>query len=117
MPQFVSVLGKLHPAEEVVQLPLSHEDLLAGKSPVYKGRDRGALSMLAEQGYAVEDETGPIFYDGTEERYQGKRFKIVDLPGRDCRTEPDNIRQSRELGFKSVGEWLHVMFDVNLEEA
>lgn len=117
MPSFVSVLGKFHPAEEVVQLQLSQEDLIAGKNPVYRGADRASLSLLVEQGYAKEDKDGPIHYSGDDPQYVGKRYKIIDYPGRDIRTEPDLIRQSRELGFKSVPEYLHVMHGVDIEEA
>lgn len=116
MPHFVSVLGKNYPAEEIVQLPLTTEDLIAGKNPVYRGADRAALATLVEQGYAVEDKEGDIYYYGEDERFKGKRFKIKDYPGRDCRTEPDLIRQSRELGFKSVEEYLYTMYGVDVKE-
>lgn len=116
MPKFVSVAGKWHPAKEVVQLPLSQEDLIAGKNPVYMGPDRGALSLMVEQGYASEDPEGPIFYQGEDDRFIGKRFKITDYPGRDCFSDPDVIRMSRTLGYKTVAEYLDEMFGIKKEE-
>lgn len=116
MPKFVSVVGKWHPGKEVVQLPMSEEDLAAGKNPVYIGPDRGALSLLVEQGYAVEDADGEIFYNGDDDRFVGKRFKIADLPGRDAFTDPELIRMARTLGYKTVAEYLDEMFNIKREE-
>lgn len=115
MPRFVSVAGKWHPAKEIVQLPLSEADLIAGKNPVYRGPDRAALAHMVENGHAIEDANGPIHYYGEDERFKGKRFKITDYPGRDCFTDPDVIRMSRTYGYKSVAEYLKEMFDIDKE--
>lgn len=116
MPRFVSVLGKLHPAEEVVQLPISHEDLVAGKSPVYKGPDRGALTMLVEQGFAKEDPDGSIFYNGEDDQFKGKRFTIVDLPGESILMNHDTLTKARTLGYKTVKEYLSEMYGIDVAE-
>lgn len=116
MSRHISVAGKWYPAKEVVQLPLSQEDLLAGKSPVYIGPDRGALAMMVEQGYCVEDPDGDISYSGDDPLYAGKKFKITDYPGRDCFTDPDIIRMARTLGYKTVEEYLEEMFGVKKSE-
>lgn len=112
MPRFVSVAGKWKPAKEVVQLPLTEEALLSGQNPVYIGPDRGALAMMVEQGYCVEDPEGDIYYSGEDAQYQGKRFKIVDSPGQDCFSDPDVIRMARTLGYKGSAEYLEEMFNI-----
>lgn len=116
MPQWVSVAGKTYPAMEIVQLPLSQEDLIAGKSPVYRGPDRAALAYMVENGHAQEDANGPIHYYGEDERYKGKRFKITDYPGKDCFTDPDVIRMARTYGYKTVAEYLLEMYGIKKED-
>lgn len=116
MPRFVSVAGKWHPAKEVAQLPLSQEDLIAGKNPVYIGPDRGALALMVEQGYCIEDPDGDIFYGGEDDQYKGKKFKINDYPGRDCFSDPDVIRMARTLGYQTVAQYLDEMFGIKKEE-
>ena len=116
MPNWVSVAGKTLPAMEVVQLPLSQEDLIAGKNPVYRGPDRAALAYMVENGHAIEDKEGPIHYYGEDERFKGKRFKISDYPGRDCFTDPDVIRMARTYGYKTVAEYLFEMYGIKKEE-
>lgn len=116
MSRHVSVAGKWHPAKEVVQLPLSQEDLLAGKNPVYIGPDRSALAMMVEQGYCTEDPAGDISYSGDDPLYIGKKFKIQDYPGRDCFTDPDVIRMARTLGYKNVEDYLDEMFGVKKKD-
>lgn len=116
MPRWVSVAGVTLPALEIVQLPLSEADLLAGKNPVYKGPDRAALAYMVENGHAIEDSEGAIHYYGEDERFKGKRFKIQSYPGRDCFTDPDVIRMSRTYGYKNVAEYLYEMYGIKKEE-
>lgn len=116
MPRWVSVAGRTLPAQEIVQLPLSEADLIAGKNPVYKGPDRAALAYMVENGHAAEDKDGPIFYYGEDERFKGKRFKITDYPGKDCFTDPDVIRMARTYGYKTVAEYLWEMYGIKKED-
>ena len=116
MSRWVSVAGKMLPALEVVQLPLSEADLIAGKNPVYRGPDRAALAYMVENGHAVEDKEGTIYYYGEDMRFKDKRFKIQDYPGRDCFTDPDVIRMARTYGYKTVAEYLYEMYGIKKED-
>lgn len=116
MANWVSVAGVFMPAIEVVQLPLSIEDLKAGKNPVYRGPDRAALAQMVEEGHAVIDPEGPIHYFGEDPKYVGKRFKITSYPGRDCFTDPDALRMARTLGYKTVAEYLEEMYGIKKSE-
>lgn len=89
MPNFVSINGKWKPAREVVQLPLTQEELEAGKNPVYSGPDRAAQSLLQEMG--------------------------VDELGADFRTNPEFMQRVRQAGFTSVDEYLS-MFGIDPKE-
>lgn len=90
MPTWVSKAGKWFPSKEFAVNPnYTKEDQEAGLPPVYEGPDRAALEILQQEG--------------------------VQYLGQDFRMNPDLIRQSRELGFKTVDEYLEVMHGVKTE--
>lgn len=92
MPNWVSILGKWLPAKEfAVNDKMTLEDHRAGKSAVYEGPDRAAKAELDAAG--------------------------VEHLGQDYHMEPDLIRAARELGFKTVDEYLQTMFGFDPKEA
>jgi len=91
MPTWISKGGKWFPAKEFAVNPnFTIEDQSAGRKPVYEGPDRAAQEILEQEG--------------------------VEYLGQDFRMNPDLIRQSRELGFKSVDEYLSVMHGVETKK-
>lgn len=92
MPSWISKAGKWFPAQEFhIDNTLTKEDVEAGKSPVYKGPDRAAVELLQAEG--------------------------VEFLGQDYHMNPDLIRMSRELNFKTVDEYLKVMFNFDPAES
>lgn len=91
MPNWNSIGGKWFPAKEYAVNPhLTYEDHKKGVSPVYEGPDRAALEELKQAG--------------------------VEHLGKDYHLDPDLIRQSRELGYKSVDTFLREMYGVDAPE-
>src|SRR4051812_47531230 len=106
MPEYVSKAGILHPKKEVVQIPVSVEEILGGKTGIYQGEDRAAINQMIEQGYMVADPEGKYDYTGEDSTFQKKKYSLSSLPGNDCMEEEDNLIKARSLGYASVEDYL-----------
>lgn len=106
MPEYVSRAGILHPKKEVVQIPLTVEEILAGKTGIYQGEDRASINQMIEQGYCVPDENGKYDYTGEDSTFQGKKYALSSYPGVDCFSEEDLLIKARSLGYSNAEEML-----------
>lgn len=106
MPEYVSRAGILMPKKEVVQIPLTVEEILAGKTGIYQGEDRASINQMIEQGYCVPDPEGKYEYTGEDSTFQGKKYALSSYPGNDCFEEEDMLVKARSLGYNSVEEYL-----------
>lgn len=112
MPEYVSRAGILMPKKEVAQVPLTVEEMLAGKNGVYQGEDRGAINQMIEQGYMTPDPDGKYEYTGEDSTFQkhsntnGNKYTLVSYPGNDCFEEEDMLVKARSLGYATVEEYL-----------
>lgn len=89
--RFVSVAGKWYPAKEWAINP----NAKPGENPVYEGPDRGAMEYMKENG--LVDEKG----------------NILDYPGQDCFTDPDNMMKARTLGYKNAEEHVKEIYGID----
>lgn len=107
MPEYVSRAGILMPKKEVVQIPVSVEEILGGKTGIYMGEDRAAINQMIEQGYMVIDADGKYEYTGEDSTFQDKgKWTLSSYPGNDCFEEEDMLTKARSLGYASVEEYL-----------
>jgi len=83
MPNYVSVLGEWKPAQEFYINPTAKR----GENPVYDGPDRAALDYMKENGHVDEDGKPTSF---------GEPYNALE----------ENIIKAREMGYKSVDEYL-----------
>lgn len=106
MPEYVSRAGMLMPKKEVVQTPVSIEEILGGKTGIYIGEDRAAINQMIEQSYMSPDPEGKYEYTGEEAAFKGQKYSLASYPGNDCFEEEDMLAKARSLGYASVADYL-----------